>query len=86
MHPICCKLNLDSPKVIEDPKNIELFNSAKAGIRTATGKVTAKEILQFRTECLSFIRSAVIKLLDRCPLKYPITKYMSCKFYLKNNF
>ena len=74
------KLNLDSPKVIEDPKNIELFNSAKAGIRTATGKVTAKEILQFRTECLSFIRSAVIKLLDRCLLKYPITKYMSCKF------
>ena len=72
------KLDLESTKVVMDPKDIDIFNSAKAGLKSARSKLNAKMITEFRFQCLYFIRGTISKLLERSPLKYPITKAMSC--------
>ena len=72
------KIDLNSPKFLREPKDIDLFHSAKAGLKSARSDLNAKMINEFRSQCLNFIIGTISKLLEKSPLKYPVTKALSC--------
>ena len=73
------KINFDKRSPFVDAKDVNLFNSAKSGMKVNDSvKPDAKMILQFKSECHGFILAAVKKILERCPLKYVMTRGLSC--------
>ena len=37
-----------------------------------------RQVFEFQNECLIFLQSLVAKLLERCPLQYPVVRYLVC--------
>ena len=74
----CFKVDLNNSNDLISPENLELFNSSKEGIRKNRAKCGVSDILKFKTDCLVFLKTAASKLMSRCPLKYSITKGLSC--------
>ena len=60
------------------PKDLDLYNSAKAGLRSYSKTKNPTSMLKFKTECLEFLKVGIKKLLERSPLKYSMTRGMSC--------
>ena len=72
------KLKLDSSVIYIDPKDLDLFNSAKAGLKMSPKTKDVKQMTKFKSECLEFLKGTIMKLLERSPLKFSVTKGMSC--------
>lgn len=67
---------------IENPENLVPAKNVDIGIATNSmikkSKATDHEILLFRKECTKFLISCVLKLQERSPLNYALTKAVSC--------
>ncbi|XP_063221071.1 uncharacterized protein LOC134530286 [Bacillus rossius redtenbacheri] len=62
---------------LKDIKNVDLGY----GTRLALGKcknVSEKDILLFRKDCRTALQHFVVKLMQKSPLKYPLTKALNC--------
>ena len=67
---------------------MDLYQTAKEGIRNAPRRLQTPEILKFREDCMLFLQILIQKLVERSPLTYSITKTLSClspKIMLSNN-
>ena len=67
------KLKLDSTGIYIDSKDLDLFNSAKAGLKMSPKTKDTKQMLIFKSECFEFLKGTILKLLEGSPLKYSIT-------------
>ena len=72
------KLELDTAGVYINPKDLDLYNSAKSGLRSTNHGKDQKSVLKFKTECLDFLKATIKKILQRSPLKYSLARAMSC--------
>ena len=41
-------------------------------------KASDRQMFEFQNECLIFLQPLVAKLLERCPLQYPVVRYLVC--------
>ena len=56
----------------KNPKHVELGFAARTTIKKVTEKKAASELrlLTFKNDCVKFLSAIVLKLLEKCPLKY----------------
>jgi hypothetical protein len=60
------KIDLDKPGNIIMAKDLELFHSAKEGLRNTITKLPTATVLKFKEQCLHFFKVTVSKILERC--------------------
>ena len=70
------KIQITSEDIQCDPKNIDIGVAAKGLL--AKLDILSKENLQFKNECYRFLVATVSKILERSPLKYNLTRAISC--------
>ncbi|XP_021706443.1 uncharacterized protein LOC110678141 [Aedes aegypti] len=58
-------------------KDVVLGFDTKKALKNASG-IQEKYILQFRSECKAMLQAIVLKLMNRSPLTYPMTKVATC--------
>ena len=60
------------------PKKVDLGFAAQDTLKKISEKKTASEprILAFKNDCVEFLSAIVSKLLEKCPLKYPLVNYL----------
>ena len=75
-------IDLDNVNKVIHPRDLQLFNACKQGIKNANKlfvkNVSDKDILNLKEQCFKFVKAAISKLKERCPLRYPITEDPSC--------
>ena len=61
-------------------KNVDIDFATKKIISNMQTKKKAidRQVFEFQNEFLIFLQSLVAKLLGRCPLQYPVVKYVVC--------
>lgn len=61
-------------------KQVDLGFASQMSIKVLIDQKAASElqILQFRTECITFLSSLTAKLVGKCPLKYPLVRHLTC--------
>lgn len=57
-------------------KDLDIGVAAKKALGTC--KLSDKEILTFRMECSEFLSALTHKLIEKCPIKYRLTRAVSC--------
>ena len=60
----------------KNPKHVELGFAAHTTIKKVAEKKAASELrlLTFKNDCVKFLLAIVLKLLEKCPLKYPLVQ------------
>ena len=60
-------------------KHVEFGFAARRSLKSVTDNKTISElaVLTFKTECVQLISAMTAKLIERCPLKYPLVTYLS---------
>ena len=77
-------LNLQDSENLLPAKKVEIGLATQQEInkllqlKSKNQKVTEKEVLKFRQQCLYFIRGMILKIAERSPLKFPVVKAISC--------
>ncbi|KAJ8403281.1 hypothetical protein AAFF_G00354980 [Aldrovandia affinis] len=61
-------------------EQVDLGFASQKSIKALIDQKAASEfqILQFKTECITFLSSLTSKLLEKCPLKYPLVRHLTC--------
>lgn len=71
------KIDLDDKQNLMKVEDVDIGFATKAAFKKCTN-VSNKDFHLFRTQCLVFMKSIVIKLLEKSPLAYSFTRSMSC--------
>ena len=60
-------------------KHVEFVFAAWRSLKSVTDNKTISElaVLTFKTECMQLLSAMTAKLIERCPLKYPLVTYLS---------
>ena len=60
-------------------KHVEFGFAARRSLKSVTDNKTISElaVLTFKTECVQLLSAMTTKLIERCPLKYPLVTYLS---------
>ena len=60
-------------------KYVEFGFAARRSLKSVTNNKTISElaVLTFKTECVQLLSAMTAKLIERCPLKYPLVTYLS---------
>ena len=60
-------------------KHVEFGFAARRSLKSVTDNKTISElvVLTFKTECVQLLSAMTAKLIERCPLKYPLVTYLS---------
>ena len=60
-------------------KHVEFGFAAWRSLKSVTDNKTISElaVLTFKTECVQLLSAMTAKLIERCPLKYPLVTYLS---------
>jgi len=60
------------------PKQVGLGFVVRDTLKKVTEKKAASElcILSFKNDCVKFLSATASKLLEKCPLKYPLIQYL----------
>ena len=60
-------------------KHVEFGFAARRSLKSVTDNKTISElaVLTFKTECVQLLSARTAKLIERCPLKYPLVSYLS---------
>ena len=60
-------------------KHVEFGFAAPRSLKSVTDNKTISElaVLTFKTECVQLLSAMTAKLIERCPLKYPLVTYLS---------
>ena len=66
----------DDKKNQKNPKHVDIGFATQVTLKKVTEKKAASElcILSFKNDCIMFLSAIVIKLLERCPLKYSLVQ------------
>ena len=72
------KIDMSKRQCFVAAEDLDLYNSAKDGLRQSHVKITSSQMVKFKEQCLVFFKAVVGKILERSPLKYRITKALSC--------
>ena len=72
------KLDLTDDSNYVHPKDMELHYTAVGAMKKSQMKLSDKEKLTFRSEYLQFSKAALIKIMERCPLRFKILRGLSC--------
>ena len=70
------KISVDSTEIWCVYKEVDLGVAAKTEL--AQCKVSDREKLEFRKECIKFLSAMSAKILERSPLKYSLVRFASC--------
>ena len=70
------EIDINSPENVCDPKDVDIGTQDKSYLRKVN--ITGKEKQNFQKECLEFLIATVSKINERNPLKYKITRPISC--------
>lgn len=74
------EVNISSEEQVKAAKSIDVGFAAKrelANLRQ-NNKITQAQELEFMVQCKSFLKRSTEKLLEKCPIKYPIVRSMRC--------
>ena len=60
-------------------KHVEFGFAARRSLKSVRDNKTISElaVLTFKTECVQLLSAMTAKLIERCPLKYPLVTYLS---------
>ena len=60
-------------------RHVEFGFAARRSLKSVTDNKTISElaVLTFKTECVQLLSAMMAKLIERCPLKYPLVTYLS---------
>ena len=60
-------------------EHVEFGFAARRSLKSVTDNKTISElvVLTFKTECVQLLSALTAKLIERCPLKYPLVTYLS---------
>ena len=60
-------------------KHVEFGFTARQSLKAVTDNKTISElaVLTFKTECVQLLSAMMAKLIERCPLNYPLVRYLS---------
>lgn len=60
------------------PKKVDIGFASKMAVQKAKESKTVSplQILEFQNECVEFLQKLASKLLERCPLQYPVVRYL----------
>lgn len=70
-----------------DKKNHKPYNKIDLGfaaeaelkqIQASKEKVSEREIMELREQCKDFLVKTTAKIMEKCPLKYSLTRYLAC--------
>ena len=70
------EIDINSPENVCHPKDADIGTQSKSYLRKAS--ITGKEKQNFQKECLEFLIATVSKIHKRSPVKYKITRPISC--------
>lgn len=71
------KIDLEDKQNLMKVEDVDLGFATKAAFKKCK-QFSTKDVQLFRTECLVFMKSIVVKLLEKSPLIYSFTRSMSC--------
>ena len=76
-------IDLHKDSNLRHPKDVDIYHSTKTGLKHARDlpgvlKFSDRDAMTFRSEYRDFLVGMLDKILERCPLKYPVTRGMSC--------
>lgn len=71
----CIKLHKEN---LLNSKNIDLGIATKSALRKMTTNPSELQIVQFKDDCRKCILKFISKMLERSPLKHPLTRAISC--------
>ena len=59
-------------------KHVEFAFAVRRSLKSVTDNKTISElaVLTFKTECVQLLSAMMAKLIERCPLKYPLVTYL----------
>ena len=60
------------------PKRVEIGIAARQSLEAVTDQKSVSElgVLAFNNECVKLLSAMTAKLIERCPLKYPLVRYL----------
>ena len=72
-------IDLNKKENLKEPKKCEVGFAVRAitDKLEKSKKVTPLQMLEFQNECQPFLKALSAKMLERCPLKYPIVRYLT---------
>ena len=61
------------------PGDVDTGFATKVLVKKAVdaGKVSPLQLTEFQNECITFCQKLASKLMERCPLQYPIVRYLT---------
>ena len=73
------RIDLDKAENLIPVKKVDVGFAVKAMLENLEkdSKITQLQLLGFFTECQRFLKTTTAKLLERCPLKYPIVRNLT---------
>ncbi|XP_070554389.1 uncharacterized protein [Ptychodera flava] len=74
------KLDLQDKKIYTSYSKVDLGFSSELELRKVKSQssVSDRQVMQLRMECRDFLVKTATKLIEKSPLKYPMTRAMSC--------
>ena len=78
-YPKLAALNRCDKKKHVHCKHVEFGFAARQSLKAVTDNKTISvlAVLSFKTECVQLLSAMMAKLIERCPLKYPLVRYLS---------
>ena len=73
------KIDLMKKENLVNPKEEDTGFATKVLVQKAVdgGKVSPLQLLEFQNECITFCQKLASKLMERCPLQYPVVRYLT---------
>ena len=73
------KIDLMKKENLVNPKEVDTGFATKVLVQKALdgGKVSPLQLLEFQNECITFCQKLASKLMERCPLQYPMVSYLT---------
>ena len=74
------EIDISKKENLVTAKNVGTGFAAKQTVQDVERqqKASARQILEFRSQSITSLQSVANKLIERCPLKYPVVRYLSC--------
>src|SRR3989442_11087549 len=70
------KIDLQSKDSLLSYKEVEIGVGAQKSL--AASKASDREQMEFRMNCMSFLKATALKIIERSPIKYKIVRAISC--------
>ena len=74
------KIDVSEKENLVPAKNVDIGFATRKVVNNLQAKKEAsgRKNLEFQSQCLTFLQTLSTKLLERCPLQYPVVRYLTC--------